>query len=313
MSEFKVSICIPVYNVEAYIQRCIESLLSQSLKDIEIIIVNDCTLDASMEIVREYAAKDRRIRIVEHDANHGLMMARRTGYMMAKGDYITFCDSDDSLPADALELLYNETIATGADIVSGTIEYVYIDGSRRRWINQLSYGTNQIAVYKSLLTGEFKHNLCSRLFRRELLQNHPYITYENTTNGEDGMLFYQVIQNAEKIVKIESVVYNYYQNLQSSSHTRLSSKALYSIVQLNVIRLNTCGKINGLQKQTWVYVSKVMNNLIAEGYNYQGILRRYLQNENMEEYIHPVEMLMRYSFKEFVFIIIRRYLKPILR
>ena len=230
MSEFKVSVCIPIYNVEAYVQRCIESLLSQSLKDIEIIIVNDCTLDSSMEIVREYAAKDRRIKVVEHDVNHGLMMARRTAYMMAKGDYIAFCDSDDSLPADALELLYNEAIATGADIVSGTIEYVYTDGSRRRWINQLSYGTNQIAVYKSLLTGEFKHNLCSRLFHRELLQKHLYKTYENATNGEDGMLFYQVIQNAEKIVKIDSVVYNYYQNLQSSTNVRIANDALKQLV-----------------------------------------------------------------------------------
>lgn len=313
MSEFKVSVCIPVYNVEVYIQRCIESLLSQSLKDIEIIIVNDCTLDSSMEIVREYALIDSRIKVVEHDVNHGLMMARRTGYMIARGDYITFCDSDDSLPSDALELLYNKAITTEADIVSGTIEYIYTDGNRRRWTNQLSYGTNPLAVFKSLLTGEFKHNLCSRLFRRELLQNYPYITYENATNGEDGMLFYQVIQNAEKIVKIDSIVYNYYHNSQSASHVRLNSKALYSIVKANNIRLNTCGKIDGLQKQTWVYVSKVMNNLIAEGYNNQGVLRQYLQNENMEEYIHPVKMFLHYSFKEFVFVIIRRYLKPILR
>ena len=230
MSEFKVSVCIPVYNVEAYIQRCIESLLSQSLKDIEIIIVNDCTLDSSMEIVREYALKDSRIRIVEHDVNHGLMMSRRTGYMIARGDYITFCDSDDSLPSDALELLYNEAIATEADIVSGTIACISIDGNHHRWADKLSYGTDRISAFKSLLSMEFKHNLCSRLFRRELLQNYPYNTYENTTNGEDGMLFYQVIQNAKKIVKIDSVVYNYYQNLQSSTNAKISNDALMRLV-----------------------------------------------------------------------------------
>ena len=80
-----ISICIPVYNVEKYVGRCLESILSQSFKDIEIVIVNDCTPDKSMDIVRHYAEVDSRIKIVEHDINHGLMMARRTGYMAAMG------------------------------------------------------------------------------------------------------------------------------------------------------------------------------------------------------------------------------------
>lgn len=182
----KVSICVPVYNVEQYISRCIESVISQSLKDIEIIIVNDCTPDKSMEIVRQYAETDKRIVIVEHDVNHGLMMARRTGYMSATGDYITFCDSDDTLAEGALEDFYAAAVKEDADIVSGTIQYVTTTGERYLWKNKLQYGSDKISIFKSLLKGECGHNLCSRLFRKELLQNHNYQTFDNFINAEDA-------------------------------------------------------------------------------------------------------------------------------
>ena len=146
-----ISICIPVYNVEKYVGRCLESILSQSFKDIEIVIVNDCTPDKSMDIVRHYAEVDSRIKIVEHDINHGLMMARRTGYMAAMGEFITFCDSDDTMPVGALESLYNKAIQTNADIVSGVIEYIPTKGKRYQWNNQLRYGFDKQSVFKSHL------------------------------------------------------------------------------------------------------------------------------------------------------------------
>ena len=252
----KVSICIPVYNVEQYIGRCLESIQRQSLEDIEIIVVNDCTPDKSMDIVRQYAAKDERIKIIENDGNQGLMVARRMGYIAATGDYITFCDSDDTLPKGALQALYKKAIEENADIVSGVIEYVPITGKRYHWTNRLSYGTDKIAVFRSLLTDEFGHNLCSRLFCRELLQNYDYETYEKATNGEDGMLFYQVVDNASKIVTIEDVVYEYWQNMQSSSQVKLKDNALRSIALANAMRVKIVGQYSILQKYLDNRVSK---------------------------------------------------------
>lgn len=207
----KISVCVPVYKVEQYIARCLDSIQNQSLKDIEIIVVNDCSPDNSMKIVKRFAAMDSRIKIIEHDANHGLMVARRTGYIAASGDYITFCDSDDSLPPQALEELYKKAEEDKADIVSGCIEYVPVVGKRYNKINKLSYGTDRISVFHSLLTDELGHNMCSRLFRRDLLQNHDYETFEKSTNGEDGILFYQVVDNTTKVVTTDSVVYEYWQ------------------------------------------------------------------------------------------------------
>ena len=227
----KVSVCIPIYNVEQYIGRCIESVISQNLKDIEIIIVNDCTPDNSMEIVRQYAATDDRIKIIEHDINHGLMMARRTGYMAAVGEYIIFLDSDDTLAEGALETLYVTADKEKADIVSGTIQYVPNNGERYIWNNELKYGTDRVSVFKSLLKEEIGHNLCSKLFKKELLQDYKYQTFEGATNGEDAILFYQVVNYSSKVIAIDRVVYEYYQNSESSSHNANNSSALNNMIR----------------------------------------------------------------------------------
>ena len=101
----KVSVIIPVYRCRDYIGRCIESLQKQTIADIEIIFVNDCTPDDSVDIIKHYMQYDSRISIINHSRNKGPMMARFNGYSVAKGDYITFMDSDDTLPCDSLKTL----------------------------------------------------------------------------------------------------------------------------------------------------------------------------------------------------------------
>ena len=308
----KVSVCIPVYNVEKYIRRSMESVLSQSLKDIEVLVVNDCTPDASMEIVREYASKDSRIRVIEHEANLGLMMARRTGYKAATGDYITFCDSDDIMPSNAVETLYNLAIESGADIVSGDMEWLYDDGTTKRSFISLPYGSDSESVYRALLSKEYSHTLWSKLFQNSLLQGHEYVTLMHATNGEDGMLFYQVLQHAKKVEHQPKVVYSYYQNNQSSTHVRLKEHALYSIVQANIIRLKTCGRIESLKNATWVCVSQSFNRLLADGYNSDGVFKNILRNEHLEEYVNPLRMIVHYPIKDYIKTMARRIIKPLL-
>ena len=226
----KVSVCVPVYSVEKFIRRCLESIINQSLTDIEIIVVNDATPDNSMATVRELVEVDNRIQVIENQKNRGLMVARKEAYSIAKGDYITFCDSDDTMPQNALKDLYEAAVETGADIVAGAMEYVPIKGERRLIAGKLSYGSDNIAMYRSLLTGEMGHNLCSKLYKRRLLQDYEYTTLENATNGEDGMLHYQVVENATKCVVINNAVYEYWENSASSTHHRLSDQALKGIV-----------------------------------------------------------------------------------
>jgi glycosyltransferase involved in cell wall biosynthesis len=276
----KISVCVPVYNVEESIARCVESIQSQSLTDIEIIIVNDCTQDKSMEVVMKYAKTDNRIKILEHDVNRGLMMARKTGYMASVGDYITFLDSDDTFPVGSLEALYSAAINENADIVSGTIQYIPNEGQSYLLSNKMQYGTDKISVYKSLLKNECGHNLCSRIFRRELLQDHIYQTFEGATNGEDGILFYQVVNNAEKIIPIENVVYEYHCNPLSSSKVKYGDTALKSIMILNSMRIRTAGQYPELKKLVIQKISEVLFSLKINGYN----IKEYVVERGLEYY-----------------------------
>ena len=234
----KVSICIPVYNVEKHIKRCLESIVCQTHKDLEIIVVNDNTPDGSMDIVNEFANRDGRIRIINHEKNNGLMMARRTAYMAAKGEYITFCDSDDSIPNDAIEVLLNAALNSNADIVGGNYTYIDVNNHHTIILSNLRYGNDKLSIYKSLLKKEMVHNLWAKLFKRPLLQDYEYKTFQNFTNAEDACLFYQVVDNTKKMVWIDRSVYFYYQNLDSSTHVRLSPKALGSIAQAINIKVN---------------------------------------------------------------------------
>lgn len=276
----KVSICVPVYNVEQYIGRCIESIQNQTMLDIEIIFVNDCTPDNSMEIVRKYAEMDSRIVIIEHDENHGLMVARKSGYRAAVGEYITFLDSDDTLPSNAIEDLYSAAKNNDADIVSGTIQYVPISKERFLWPNQLRFGTDKVSIYRSLLLDECGHNLCSRLFKRELLQKFSYQTFEGATNGEDGILFYQVVNNSKKMITIDKIVYEYYQNSESSSQIRYGEKALRSISILNAIRVETAGAYPELTVLLNKKITGVLFYLKSSGYN----MATYIKENKLQNY-----------------------------
>ena len=113
----KVSVVIPIYNVENYLRKCLDSVCNQTYENLEIICVNDCSPENSSEILKEYAAKDNRIKIINHKKNGGLSAARNTGMDNATGEYIYFLDSDDWIDSDYIEKMVNKIIETDADIV----------------------------------------------------------------------------------------------------------------------------------------------------------------------------------------------------
>lgn len=138
----KVSIILPVYNVEKYIDRCLKSLVNQTMKEIEILIINDGTLDKSMEICEKYAKIDQRIKIYNKD-NEGLGLTRNYGLKRASGEYICFVDSDDYVTDDMCELLYATAKKYEADIVYGGI---YRDNNEGKILKKPS--TNSTKIWK---------------------------------------------------------------------------------------------------------------------------------------------------------------------
>ena len=226
----KVSIIIPVYNAEKFIAQRIESFKRQTLSDYELILVNDCSPDSSLSVIKKCAEGNSKIRIIDLAENGGPMCARFEGCNIANGEYITFCDSDDELPDDALEMLYKEAKATKSDIVAGTIDFVKIsDGSHSLWKSSLKYGSDQIAAMKSLLKNEYRHNVVGKLIKRELLQQYQYSNVKGLRYYEDFVLMYELVQHASKFVCIDNVVYNYIQTEGSSTMLNMSSCRLDNI------------------------------------------------------------------------------------
>ena len=128
----KVSVIIPVYNVERYIERCARSLFEQTLDDMEYVFVDDCTPDNSIPLLRKvissYPEREKQVRIIQHSANKGLSDARNTGLSAATGKYVVYCDSDDYVDREIYERMYEAAETCGADIVWCNFYDVYADG-----------------------------------------------------------------------------------------------------------------------------------------------------------------------------------------
>ena len=117
MNAPKISVIIPVYNVEAYLEQCLQSVLKQTLADIEVICVDDGSRDGSRAILERVASDDDRIKLCFHESNKSLFMARKTGVAAACGEYFLFLDSDDYLEPEACEVLYNKITTEAVDIL----------------------------------------------------------------------------------------------------------------------------------------------------------------------------------------------------
>lgn len=293
-----ISVLVPLYNVEKYIARCLDSILNQSFQNFEIIIVNDGSLDSSIDIALQYAEKDDRIKIIFKEENMGLAWARMVGYSNAIGQYIVFCDSDDYLPSNALEILYDSIKSSDADIVVGNYQSVNSnDEFGHISNNKLEYGKDPESVYKSLLKNEMSHSLWGKIYKIELFKNKNYITHKHFVNSEDGFLFYQIIKNTIKVVTISDVVYYYYQNDQSSTKVKLSDKAIRSMVSFWNLRyemFKDTPKLHYLSKKRTI---DLYCKFLKQGYK-SNDMRKYIEIPGFDQYIVSQNIFKLYPFNE---------------
>lgn len=205
-----VSIIIPVYNVEKYLRKCLDSVINQSIKSKEIIVVNDGSTDSSLSIINEYKAKYPDIIIVDKK-NGGLASARNAGLKVARGEYIGFVDSDDYIHIDMYENLYNKAKQNNSDIVMCGHLRIFNDHEE-----SFVYDYNENKVYNSEeITKEFlKHAIslssCDKLFKRELFEKHDFFFPEGKLN-EDIQVVFGLIFNSDRICFDNKPYYHYYQ------------------------------------------------------------------------------------------------------
>lgn len=222
----EISIVIPVYNVERYLGRCIESILNQSFNDFELILVNDCSPDNSVGIIRKYMQTDERIRLIDKPQNEGSMLARESGYKNARGQYVIFNDADDALCENALQLLYTKITSTEADIVLASCYYIADSGSKRFIPRGPAGEIDTETAQKMLLTQQLKTYLCGAIYKQHLF-NNAYDSFKHLTICEDRMLLIQILENCKKAIVIDDPVFLYYQNMSSSSQSSFNDRKLY--------------------------------------------------------------------------------------
>ena len=221
----KVSVILPVYNVEKDLENCLNSILNQSFKDFELIMVDDGSKDRSGIICDSYAKIDGRIKLI-HQENMGLSMARNNGIDIAKGEYIIFIDSDDSIDRHTIQILYDNLVENDADISVGDYEAIYESGKieDEEKENNISILSNIEAVNKILDKNSIKMIVAwCKLYRRELFET---IRYPKGKYHEDEFVTYKLLYKAERIVETDAKLYYYNQRDESITGSKYSLKRL---------------------------------------------------------------------------------------
>lgn len=204
----KISIIIPVWNPGQGIRRCVDSLRCQTLEDIEMIFVDDCGTDGSMDVIREAAANDSRIRIVTNAENMGAGASRNAAIELVRGEYLSFVDADDYVSPDFLEILYMEGKTKDLDIIKGLRQNEKEDGS----VFHSSYRLNDV-IRKGLEKKEplfflFKAEHHTALYHRRLFNNSE-VRFGLTSNGEDSLFLLKACHEAKSFGINDRAVYHY--------------------------------------------------------------------------------------------------------
>jgi glycosyltransferase involved in cell wall biosynthesis len=206
-----ISVIIPVYNAEKYLHRCLNSVCRQTLRHIEIICVNDASIDNSLEILNEYAAKDSRMRIVSLEKNSGESVARNTGLAMARGEYIGFVDNDDAVDLDFYKKLYERAKLDHADIVRG----------RQRVIDY----NNKVYM---LDEPDILFGFWTAIYSAKYISSREIFFPENLILGGDLVFILQATVNTQNISTVDEVYYIYYKRRDSTNSEILDIEKLYS-------------------------------------------------------------------------------------
>ena len=241
----KVSVIIPVYKVEKYLKRCLESIVNQTYKNIEIILVNDGSPDKCGEICDAYARIDSRIKVI-HKENGGLSSARNAALDIVSGEYIMFVDSDDWISEDSLEQLY-EYIDADYDIIN--FKFSFVKENSKELVEMHNdikdgYECDLISYIDKLFMGELSFFIWNKLYKKDLFNE---VRFPEGRNYEDLATIYKLYFNAKNIIVTDYTLYNYWlgnsNSITSNSTIKnmtdylLSTKEIYE-VNKNYLRIN---------------------------------------------------------------------------
>lgn len=270
-----ISVIVPIYNVEKYLNKCINSIIEQTYQNIEIILVDDGSNDSSEKICDEYAKKDKRVKVI-HKKNGGVSEARNFGIENSNGKYIAFIDSDDYITNDYIEYLYRILKENKADISCCNFEYVYSDKENKKIDNQQDnvYIYNQLEALKELLyQRNIDTSLWGKLIKKDLFDNLKFPCGEIY---EDFAVFYKILLKIEKIIYSNIKKYFYMQREKSILSTNFGKKDLYMVIAAKEM-------YNTIIKQ-YPELKSALNSRIINMDFY--LLRRISKKDNKKEYLN---------------------------
>lgn len=241
MNNSKISIIVPVYNVEKYLEECLESLVNQTYKNIEILLIDDGSKDNSGKICDEYAEKDKRIKSI-HQKNSGVSKTRNNGIELASGDYVMFVDSDDWLEKNACELLINEVKNQNKDMII----FNFCKEFKNKCIKNPDYQniSDDFDIKKIQakilaptmnvpgIAGKGYSLTWNKIISKTVLKNNRFLFEEKKAVFEDGIFYYLLLENKIKIGFLNEYLYHYRIIPSSLSHSY--NKDIFEINELVV-------------------------------------------------------------------------------
>lgn len=270
----KISIVITAWNVENFIKDAVQSAIKQTYKDIEIIVVNDCSTDSTPKILEELSRSDSRVKVIKNEMNLGAGMSRRIGILNSTGEYVLLLDGDDWLNPDFIEVLVKKAKETDADIVSGGIIVRHPNGA----YDATSYGNTECTGFDKVIKF-WKERIVfmnNKLIRRRL---HNEIPYCKRRFIEDTPVIIPQLYLANKVVYVDNIGYNY--RMQEGSLTHKATPFKYALYRC------LCAQdiIAFFEEHDKTYLEKI------------PIVKQYAANINQLKQIKPTPEMIE-EFKE---------------
>ncbi len=287
----KVSVVVPVYNVEKHLNRCIDSIINQTYEDFELILIDDGSSDNSGAICDQYSQKDNRIRVM-HKENGGASLARNCGIDNANGKFVMFVDSDDYIGHEMLKT-HIDLMENDVDLTVTSLDVVDNGKTRKYCMPNKIYTVQQYfedmgkKVYSELCAS----SPCCKFFRKSILEKYGIKYNTNMSLGEDTCFNTEYLKYCKKIVSSENVLYHYTKENDDSLFSRFQENTYKNVKKAFEHRIATLKQVGTSEETinnfTVMYIEYMLENAIKsvkKGTKLQAIA--YMRQVNRDEYLH---------------------------
>lgn len=284
MSDLKVSIVVPVYNAQNTLDKCVNSILSQSLNDVEILLINDGSKDSSPALCDAYAQKYKNIKVF-HKENGGVSSARNLGIEMAEGEFVGFVDSDDYIDSTMFEKLYNAAIKYQAGVAvcgrvrkSQTSESFYPLNRKEKVIDNIT------ALKLLICDGGFDNACYNKIFKAELIKTNPFPS--DIKINEELMPIFKCIEATRNIALVDEILYTVDTSGASATRAAFSEKFLHTLTVAKRL-IEACDKYEGLSEYAQMFETvasmDVIRRCITDKQDWRETAER-IRNDLLRDY-----------------------------